>query len=49
VWQRNYYEHIIRDEPDLTRVRRYIEENPLRWEFDQENPLCIETHTEERS
>jgi putative transposase len=43
IWQRNYYEHIIRDEPDLTRVRRYIEENPLRWDFDQENPLRVET------
>lgn len=42
VWQRNYYEHIIRDEPDLARVRRYIEENPLRWEFDRENPLRVE-------
>jgi putative transposase len=38
VWQRNYYEHVIRDERDLARVRRYIDENPLRWEFDQENP-----------
>jgi putative transposase len=38
VWQRNYYEHIIRDERDLDRVRRYIDENPAAWEFDQENP-----------
>jgi REP element-mobilizing transposase RayT len=38
VWQRNYYEHVIRDERDLARVRRYIDENPLRWEFDEENP-----------
>jgi putative transposase len=38
VWQRNYYEHVIRDERDLARVRRYIDENPLRWKFDQENP-----------
>jgi len=30
-WQRNYYEHIIRDEPDLNRIRRYIKENPLKW------------------
>ncbi len=41
LWQRGYYEHIIRDERDLTRVRRYIEENPSRWEFDQENPLRV--------
>lgn len=38
VWQRSYYEHIIRDEPDLDRIRRYIDENPLRWETDEENP-----------
>jgi len=31
VWQRNYYEHIIRDEPELNRVRKYIIENPLKW------------------
>jgi REP element-mobilizing transposase RayT len=38
VWQRNYYEHVIRDETDLARIRCYIDENPLRWEFDDENP-----------
>jgi REP-associated tyrosine transposase len=38
VWQRNYYEHIIRDEAELARIRRYIDENPLRWTFDRENP-----------
>ena len=31
VWQRNYYEHIIRDEQDLNRIRAYIRNNPLRW------------------
>lgn len=43
VWQRNYYEHVIRDEKDLDRVRRYIDENPLRWEFDQENPQHVKS------
>ena len=38
LWQRNYYEHIIRDEPALDRIRRYIDENPLQWAFDAENP-----------
>ncbi len=38
LWQRNYYEHIIRDEAALNRVRRYIDDNPVRWEFDDENP-----------
>jgi len=31
VWQRNYYEHIIRDDGDLYAIRRYIVTNPERW------------------
>ena len=38
LWQRNYYEHIIRDETALNRIRRYVDDNPARWEFDDENP-----------
>ena len=38
LWQRNYYEHIIRNEESLNRVREYIGNNPLRWELDRENP-----------
>jgi len=38
VWQRNYYEHIIRDEEELNRVRQYIADNPARWQQDPENP-----------
>lgn len=38
VWQRNYYEHIIRDEAALNRIRGYIVENPARWAEDSENP-----------
>ena len=37
VWQRNYYEHVIRDEESLKRIRQYISDNPLRWELDPEN------------
>jgi len=37
-WQRNYYEHIIRNENELYRIREYIQNNPLKWELDQENP-----------
>ncbi|GIW45211.1 MAG: hypothetical protein KatS3mg077_2493 [Candidatus Binatia bacterium] len=37
-WQRNYYEHIIRDERSLNRIREYIATNPLRWHLDRENP-----------
>lgn len=39
VWQRNYCEHIIRDEESLNSIRQYIAENPLRWASDRENPL----------
>lgn len=40
LWQRNYYEHIIRDEASLSRIRKYIAENPSRWAEDSENPDC---------
>jgi putative transposase len=38
VWQRNYYEHIIRNDHSLQRIREYIATNPLRWHLDVENP-----------
>jgi REP-associated tyrosine transposase len=38
VWQRNYYEHVIRSEDDLLRVREYIRDNPAKWDEDPENP-----------
>ncbi len=38
TWQRNYYEHVIRDEDDLNEIREYIINNPLKWELDAENP-----------
>ncbi len=34
-WQRNYYEHVIRDEKTLQEIRQYILDNPLRWQLDQ--------------
>ena len=37
LWQRGYYEHIVRDEEDWSRIREYIENNPLHWEDDEEN------------
>jgi REP element-mobilizing transposase RayT len=42
VWQRNYYEPIIRDDESLNRIREYIRNNPMRWAFDEENPTAIE-------
>jgi putative transposase len=38
VWQRNYYEHVIRNEKDLQNKTEYIQANPLLWEQDDENP-----------
>ncbi len=41
VWQRGFYEHVLRDDADLDRVRRYIEAIPIRWAADEENPKRI--------
>jgi len=41
VWQRNYYEHIIRDVESLDRIREYIANNPLQWALDRENPGIV--------
>ena len=38
AWQRNYYEHVVRNEESLNRIRQYILENPARWAIDRENP-----------
>jgi REP element-mobilizing transposase RayT len=38
VWQRNYFERIIRNDEELNSIRKYILENPLKWELDRENP-----------
>ncbi|MBI3596710.1 MAG: hypothetical protein HY203_06115 [Nitrospirae bacterium] len=38
AWQRNYHEHVVRTEDELSRVRQYIRDNPLNWETDEENP-----------
>jgi REP element-mobilizing transposase RayT len=35
LWQRNYYEHIVRDAADLARIRIYIQNNPARWTVDK--------------
>jgi putative transposase len=37
VWQRNYYEHIIRDEEDYFRIVQYIRNNPAKWAVDSSN------------
>jgi len=38
VWQRNYYEHVVRGRRDLDRIRRYIRQNPARWHRDRNHP-----------
>ena len=41
LWQRSYFEHVIRDAESLTQIRQYIIDNPARWAFDHENPAMI--------
>jgi len=41
VWQRNYYEHIIRNDEEMNTIRQYIIDNPLKWELDEENPINV--------
>lgn len=38
IWQRNYYEHIVRNDEDLNRIREYINNNPGQWEMDKLHP-----------
>jgi len=38
VWQRNYFERVVRNGKEFTAAMRYILENPVRWRFDHENP-----------
>ena len=38
VWQRNYFERIIRNDSELTAARKYIIQNPLAWDLDIQNP-----------
>ena len=41
LWQRNYYEHVIRNEDELDDIRKYIDENPRKWDHDENNPLNL--------
>ena len=40
LWQRNYYEHVIRNDDALRHIREYIIHNPGQWDFDKENPFA---------
>lgn len=35
IWQRNYWDRVIRNESELNQIREYIQNNPLRWELDK--------------
>lgn len=39
VWQRNYYERVIRNEIELNKIREYIRNNPTQWDIDKENAV----------
>ncbi len=39
VWQRNYYEHVIRGRAELENIQTYVHDNPLGWALDSENPM----------
>jgi putative transposase len=45
LWQRNYYERVIRNDDELTRAREYIITNPLKWYEDENNPVNISIRT----
>jgi putative transposase len=41
LWQRNYYEHIIRDQTDWERITGYLLANPSQWAEDEDNPVNL--------
>jgi len=41
LWQRNYYERVIRNDDELSSIRQYIHVNPLKWDLDRENPRHV--------
>ena len=43
IWQRNFYEHIVRDDRSFARIANYIHDNPARWDTDPENPLTTKS------
>ena len=49
LWQRNYYEHVVRGENELNRIREYIANNLLQWEMDRENPLQMSDGLKEKA
>jgi len=48
LWQRGYFEHVIRKQKSLNNIRRYIRANPLMWPHDRDNPQSIDPDKTER-
>lgn len=44
VWQRGYWDRIVRDEAELNRIRKYIDDNPRRWNEKRDNLDTIKSH-----
>ncbi|NHZ85029.1 MAG: hypothetical protein GWP19_04010 [Planctomycetia bacterium] len=41
LWQRSFYDHVIRNERSLYKIRKYIRYNPLKWYIDKNNPMYL--------
>jgi REP element-mobilizing transposase RayT len=41
TWQSRFYDHVIRNEESLLRIREYIHRNPLKWDIDENNPVIF--------
>ncbi len=48
IWQRNYYERIIRNENEYYHIQKYISENSLKWNIDKENPNIMVSNQNDR-
>jgi len=48
IWQRNYFERVIRDEDEPNRIREYIIYNPLKWQEDKDNPQNWYSHAKKQ-
>jgi len=48
IWQRNFYEHIIRDDRSFENIAAYIRDNPARWDSDPENPIAQDSERDAR-
>ena len=42
AWQAGFYERIIRNETELYKIRKYIDQNPLSWELEKDTPINLE-------